>query len=195
MNRLSAILLVSGLWPALAWSKPIQLKFVPSKGAVTFKAIGNPSALTINGEGTGADGTLKISGDKAIEGELKVDLKSFKTGLSLRDRHMRDKYLEVEKFPEAKFTPTMVPWPDPSLAATQAFKAVPFTGKMNLHGVEVPVEGTMSSTPGAGGKVDCEFDFKITLSDFKIETPSFADITVAGTVDVKVKAETEVQVL
>ena len=116
-------------------------------------------------------------------------------GIGLRDRHMKNKYLEIEKFPEAKFTPTQVPWTDPSVAATQSLKAAPFIGKLTLHGVEHSVQGTMNSTAGANGKVDCEFDFQIKLTDYKIDIPSFAEITVAETVDVKVKSEAEVSPL
>lgn len=180
---------------SLAWSKPAQLVFSSSQGSVGFKALGNPSALVINGEGPGPDGQLKISDEKTIEGALVFDLKALKTGLGLRDRHMRDKYLEVEKFPEAKFTPTLVPWKDPSLAAQESVSGAPFSGKLTLHGVEAPVEGSMTSKPAAGGKVDCEFTFKIKMADFKIDTPKFAEITVAENVDVVVKAQAEVKPL
>ncbi len=189
-NFLALALMTSAL-ATQAFSKPAQLSFTSDKGKVTFKAVGNPSALVINGEGKGPDGKLKITSDKVVEGDLRFDLKTLETGLGLRDRHMKNKYLEVEKFPEAKFTPTQVPWTDPSTAGTQNLKVSPFVGKLTLHGVEMPVEGTMSST-AANGKVDCEFDFKIKLTDYKIEIPSFAEITVAETVDVKVKAVAEV---
>lgn len=192
--------LVAGLFfscsiSSFAWSKPAQLVFNPAQGSVGFKALGNPSALVINGEGPGPSGELKVSDEKTIEGALSFDLKTLKTGLGLRDRHMRDKYLEVEKFPEAKFTPTLVPWKDPSLAAQETVSGAPFSGKLTLHGVEAPVEGTMNAKPAAGGKVDCEFTFKIKMADFKIDTPKFAEITVAENVDVVVKAQAEVKAL
>lgn len=177
------------------YAKPAQFVFPAEGGKVLFKAVGNPSALVINGKGTGAVGTLKISGEKAIEGELTFDLKTLDSGIGLRDRHMKNKYLEVEKFPEAKFTPTQVPWTDPSAAATQNLKAAPFTGKLSLHGVEIPVSGTVTTKAGSTGKLDCEFEFKIKLTDYKIEIPSFAEITVADTVDITVQSQVEVKSL
>src|SRR3954447_13789702 len=36
----------------------------------------------------------------AVEGAIKVDLQTLETGIGLRDRHMRDKYLEVGKGPD-----------------------------------------------------------------------------------------------
>lgn len=38
-----------------------------------------------------------------VEGVVEVDTESLDTGLGLRDRHMREKYLETERFPVARF--------------------------------------------------------------------------------------------
>ncbi len=196
LHKHLGLTIVGGLFlSTIAWAKPAQFVFSSAQGSVQFKALGNPSALVITGEGPGPEGQLKITDEKSVEGALDFDLKTLKTGLGLRDRHMRDKYLEVEKFPVAKFTPTVVPWKDPSAANQTAVTSAPFTGKLTLHGVEAPVSGTMTTKPAAGGKVDCEFSFKIKMADYKIDTPKFAEITVAETVDVIVKSQAEVKPL
>src|SRR5262249_50751797 len=48
---------------------------------------------------TGAVGTAPDSSG-AVPGAVKVDLQTLETGIGLRDRHMREKYLEVDKGPD-----------------------------------------------------------------------------------------------
>lgn len=65
-----------------------------------FVAKGRPALIAIKGTGDGATGSLnEMNG--TITGEIQFQLKSLKTGIDLRDSHLKDKYLEVEKFPIA----------------------------------------------------------------------------------------------
>ncbi len=170
-----------------AWTAPLAAKTAveldKGTGSVKFTATGNPSALTINGEGDAPKGRFEIDGTK-LTGQAKFDLKSLQTGLSLRDRHMRDKYLEVEKFPEATLALKKVTWPADKQTGDFEAKG-PFEGELTLHGVTKPVQGQATLTrSGAQLKTDTEFTIKLT--DFSIAVPSFAEITVADMVKVQV---------
>ncbi len=97
-----------------------------------------------------------------------VDLNTLKTGIGLRDSHMRENYLETEKFPYAEFTgkilgnPEFVPGRKVQVAATGTFK---------IHGVEKEIEVGGSLSKLSNGQLVLEADFSILLSDYQIPIP------------------------
>ncbi len=149
-----------------------------SESQVTFQAVGKPGFIRINGKNAKVDGNSTWDGSQ-LKGEYKVLLTEFDTGLSLRDQHMKDKYLEVKKYPDAVLTLDPISWNASSEAS------VPFKGKLKLHGVEQAVEGQAKLTP-SGNNLTVEASFELVLSQYKIEIPVYAGITVAEKVDVKV---------
>lgn len=179
-SKVGMVLVGLALAATASWAAPTKQKFevVPAESQVTFNAIGKPSALKIVGKAeSGPTGTAWIEGGK-LKGEFRFDLKSLKTGISLRDNHMKDKYLEVGKHPDA-----VLKLDETAFAPGQ--KNVEFTGKLLLHGVEKPVRGTATIEQGDGSaKVTSDFELKI--SDFAISVPSFAGITVTDSVKVNV---------
>src|SRR5262245_17940595 len=78
-----------------------------SKGTVEFEAIGRPSALKIHGKGEAPKGKLTVK-DSQVSGQVSFRLDSLQTGIALRDKHMKEKYLESEKFPEATLQITKI---------------------------------------------------------------------------------------
>lgn len=155
-------------------------KISPDSGKVTFLAKGRPALISIHGEGDGATAALKEK-DQMLSGEISFQLKSLKTGIELRDDHLKNKYLEVDKYPTAilKISDLKLP---PNLKDGFSFK-----GTLNLHGVDQPVEGNASvAADSKYQKLSANFNIK--LSQFKIEIPSFKGITVAEEVQVKVEA-------
>jgi polyisoprenoid-binding protein YceI len=58
---------------------------------------------------------------------------------------------------------------------------------MTLHGVEKPVQGTVS-TKKNGDKVEYTFNFKVLLSDYKINQRTYLGLKVGNEFDVEVKA-------
>jgi polyisoprenoid-binding protein YceI len=154
------------------------------KSAVEFLAIGRPSALRIVGKGKGATGRLTESSGKAA-GEMSFDLNSLDTGITLRDKHMKEKYLETGKFPTAVLKLESFALPKDATAARFATPGIPFTGKLTLHGIERPVSGTADLSRD-GETASALASFKIKLTDYGVDIPKFAGITVAEDVDVKV---------
>src|SRR5262245_34322468 len=89
-----------------------QLSFGASKwtvdlsggsGQVEFHAIGKPSAIKIHGKGEAPKGKITLDNGK-IGGVITAHLASFDTGIQTRNEHMKNKYLGVQKYPEAKLT-------------------------------------------------------------------------------------------
>ncbi|MCZ2244207.1 YceI family protein, partial [Neisseria meningitidis] len=70
-----------------------------AENSVIFEGVGNPGFLTIEGKGGKVKSTMEVK-DRKTSGTFEVELKDFDTGLSLRNSHMKDKYLEVSKYPK-----------------------------------------------------------------------------------------------
>lgn len=174
-------LLISSLILACGLNAEASIyKIPPDKGQITFLAKGKPALISIKGEGEGAMAVLKEK-DQILSGEFSFQLKSLKTGIELRDDHLKNKYLEVDKYPMATLKISELKLPE------NLDVRFPFKGILNLHGVDQPIEGNASVTSDSKlQKISAEF--KIKLSQFKIEIPSFQGITVAEEVQIKVEA-------
>src|SRR5262245_42355900 len=81
----------------------VKVELHDASGSIDFFATGWPSALKIHGKGAGPAGTLTLNGSSAT-GSLSVDLGTLKTGIALRDRHMKEEYLQVDRYPQATLT-------------------------------------------------------------------------------------------
>ena len=153
-------------------------------GAVTFLAIGRPNAIKIKGEGGTAGGKLEVK-DNAASGDLSFDLNTLKTGIDMRDRHMKEKYLETGKFPQAKLTFASWPVPEAILKGPGEMGDVPLKAMLTLHGETKPIEGKLKLRR-RDATVSGDAEFTIKISNFGIAIPSFTGITVAEDVAVAV---------
>jgi polyisoprenoid-binding protein YceI len=182
-----ALWLSTSAWAAgTGWVAPLQ------EGVVEFHAVGRPSLLKIHGKSTSVTGQFKIDGMNATTGNATFQLDTLDTGISMRDKHMKEKYLEVGKFPEAKLEVTSLTLPKEFLGDHYSGDALPFKGKLTLHGVEKQVEGT-TSVVRDGTSIQAKTDFKVNITDFGIEKPSFAGITVKEDVDVHVELKSSLK--
>jgi polyisoprenoid-binding protein YceI len=160
---------------------PVELR--TDAGNVEFLATGWPSALKIHGKGKGPDGVLNIT-DRAVSGSLAVDLTSLETGIALRDRHLKEEYLQVDRFPQARLTLTHLDVTQVPEGAAFGPVTVPFEGTLLLHGVEKPVSG-QAKVSRNDARVNVSAQFSIKLGDFGVDIPKYMGITVAEKVDVK----------
>lgn len=154
---------------------PVKTMSVES-GKVQFLAVGKPSFLKVNGEGNAPTGTMTIENGKA-SGEFSFDLATLDTKNETRTGHMKDKYLEVEKFPKATLKFKDVDAPGDKVQAT-------IPAELTLHGQTRPV--TMNAELSGGAKRTANGNFKIKLSDFGIAIPSYAGVTIADEVTVTI---------
>lgn len=153
----------------------------PEASPVTFVAIGKPGFLKIRGEGAQLNGTATINGEK-LTGDFKVSLAALTTGIDLRDEHMKNKYLDVAKFPEAALVL------DPVTIST-GDNEYPFTGTLTIKGESKAIAGTLSldlTAASASGSAE----FKIKIGDYPaIGVPSHMGVTVAESVEIVAKFE------
>lgn len=157
------------------------------KGHTEFVAIGKPAMLKIHGESPGPQGNLTLK-DAKVSGSVKVDLQSLKTGIDLRDDHMKKKYLQVETFPVAELVLQELSLPMKIGEINKKVTDQKFTATLKLHGVSKPVDGTYDVEPlGKTLKVHAAFGLK--LSDFNIDIPSYAGLKVADSVDIETSFE------
>ncbi len=151
-----------------------------SNTKVDFHADGK--IMKVHGENAKASGSLLIK-DGKVSGQAIVDLRSLTTGISLRDNHMKDKYLEVKKFPKAILE--IVEIKLPATLPSGSFEAA-FTGKLTVHGVAKAVSGKAKLTKD-GTNLKGEVEFATTISGHKIELPKYSGIVLKD--DVKVIVE------
>ena len=167
------IFVISGpTWAAL------KLNAKSEEGHLEFMAIGRPAMIRIKGESGGPEGSIEIAAEK-VTGQFKFSLNSLNTGIDMRDQHMKEKYLETGKNPEASLMiEKMV------LTDSVQGKDVPFSGQLKMHGLSKPVTGIASYETKDKNK-STHVEFKIHLSDFGISVPSYAGVTVADEVQIK----------
>ena len=169
--------------PAPAAPVAAVLKSTPAHGEVSFEAVGKPSMLKIKGVGEGPEGEVALT--PQVHGDFKFKLASLKTGVDMRDDHMKTKYLQIDKFPTAEL----------KIDAVEGFKpeapeasGLSFKGTLTIHGVTTPVAGTVDfKKKEKGYAVKADFETKVT--DHAIDVPSYLGVTVADAVKVSVETD------
>jgi len=179
----SAILGSSGARPARA-----QELHVDRTQSTIVRFISHTQLDEFEGVTEGIDGYVILGGrglampnPSDTELYFEVDLASIDTGIGLRNRHMRDNYLEVEKYPYASFAGTIAR----VQAGAGGAARVTAEGTFIVHGVSSPREISCDVTPhGRGYRAGCAFVVK--LSDHAIEIPSVMFLELANEIEVRV---------
>jgi len=140
----------------------------------------------IVGKTSAVTGYVTLANGNAA-GEVHVDLASLDTGMSLRNKHMRENHLETERFPEAVFTLATISIPQGALSPG-ARTAVDVTGTMTLHGVNKSISPpTFMTLSATGDELAIESDFSVLLQDYSITRPEFLVMKVADEQRIHVK--------
>ncbi len=145
-----------------------------SDARVTFGAAG-PAGFKL--EGSTSELAVSEAGGNVV---VTVPLGNLSTGISLRDHHMRDKYLEVGKFPTAVLTVARTALKVPA-SGEQQEADVP--GTLTLHGQTRPVT-VHYSAKGDGGALSAQGKFHINMNEYGISVPSYLGVTVKPDIDV-----------
>ena len=121
--------------------------------------------------------TFNVSDIKTLKGSISIGTGSLKTGIDLRDEHLRSKnWLDAENYPEITFTIKKVS--DVKIVADNKLEAK-VTGDFSLHGVtkEVVADVTMTyldeseqtQQRAPGDLLGVQAKFNIVLSDYDVE--------------------------
>lgn len=104
---------------------------------------------------------------KSSELYFEVELNGLDTGIGLRNRHMRENYLETDKFPYTHFTARLT---DSDRVSDSSF-AVTADGSFYIHGHSRPLVLTVDIFPDDTSiRVSCRFE--VNLKDYDIDVPS-----------------------
>lgn len=155
---------------AIAYQKTgsAEVKFI-AKGPAGLEIVGKGSELNV-----------KESGDTVT---VVVPLGKIDTGIELRNKHMREKYLETGKFPNAELVVKKGDIKVPSSGGTM-------DGNLTIRGKTKAVKVKYSASD-KGGNIAVEGSMNIRFTDFGIEEPSFMgasvkpDIQIAANFSVK----------
>lgn len=98
---------------------------------------------------------------------FEVDLNALDTGIGLRNRHMRENYLETDQYPITFFKGKIIK----SNVANDTTTSVEAQGVIFIHGIEQPLILTAKLINNTDG-YRIQTNFIVKLSDFEIEIPS-----------------------
>lgn len=112
-----------------------------------------------------------------------IDLATLDTGIRLRNKHMRDSYLETDQFPYAEFMGSLVQVP--SLPEGDTVDVVA-KGTFTIHGVarEIEVEGTLARR---GDELRFSAAWSVALSAHDIQRPAIVAYQLSDVVTVRVE--------
>ncbi|MFH1197484.1 MAG: YceI family protein [bacterium] len=130
------------------------------------------------------DGYMYWEGDDMMNKSIlyfEVDLTTLDTGIGLRNRHMRDNYLETDKF---KYSSYEGKFKSIRKISDSEFE-VEVDGTMNIHGITktLPVKGKMIKTDN-GYRILSQFDVKLT--DYQIEVPKLMFVKISEVMELHV---------
>jgi polyisoprenoid-binding protein YceI len=113
---------------------------------------------------------------------ISAGLTDIKTGIGLRDKHLRD-YLETDKYPKAKLTVDKSKLKLPPNDKTTKGEA---TGQLSLHGVTKPFKFSYKANR-TGSDYHVQGLAQIDLRDHDIKVPCYLGVCVQPEVKLKVK--------
>jgi polyisoprenoid-binding protein YceI len=131
-------------------------------------------------------GTLSAAPGRpvAVGGEVVLDLASVDTGIALRNEHLREKYLQVQKgagYDRAVLSAiVLADATGPEFEGKSAF-----TGTLLLHGVSHAVSGAAEFRRVPQG-VRVDASFPLVLIEHGVEPPMYLGVGVASKVMVKI---------
>ncbi|MBC7754626.1 MAG: YceI family protein [Moraxellaceae bacterium] len=158
------------------------LDFAKANNKTMFKATGRPAMIKINGEDQGPSGQIKLN-DGELNGTLTLNLDGLTTKIDLRDEHMKNKYLEIAKYPDAQIIFKKTKSGFKLTDAENKSQNLVMTAEFQLRGKTLPIQLTADLTKKLNS-VTGQARFTIKASDYLDTLPSYAGIKVADEVEV-----------
>jgi len=137
---------------------------------VQEKLVGGAIDQTATGRTSDITGSFTVSGTTVRDVSVTADLRTLTSDRDQRDNAIKDRGLESNRFPEAKFVLTQ-PIEEPNLPATGETVTTTARGDFTLHGVTkhvtIPVEGRWD-----GRDVQVVGRLHIVFADYGIQAPT-----------------------
>lgn len=169
MTLIISLLLCSEF--ALAAVPATSLRAVDKK--IVFLTKANPGRVKIEGIAKSEDPS-SISVEANVQGDLlnikaSLVMDSLDTGIELRNRHMKENYLETAKYPKAEFIM------EPLKMTGEGKQSV--RGKLTVHGKTLPVSGE-AEIQNVNNELIVALHSTIKMTDFGVQQPQFMGIKV-----------------
>lgn len=185
-------------------AKPLKYTIGDPRGRDSVSFTSDAPVELINGH------TNKISGDVEVDDSFKadkqhpfkvkidVDLASIDTGISLRNQHMRENFLETGQYPKATFEATSLKFSNKPNLTKPDTVTITATGNFTVHGVTVrktiplqvsyyPASSELAKKRTASGNlIRIRGKFPVTLAQHKINRPEAVFVKLAETVFVTI---------
>lgn len=166
------VILTAGFLNLLSSEYQVDKK---SKNLVRF--ISETPVEDFDGKTNKIDGYLISDGIDKMQGAefyFELDLGSFDTGIGLRNRHMREDYLETKEFPFSTFKGNITE----TERISDTEYNVKVSGKLLLHGVTKDITiGAKIYKLSDGFKL--KSDFEVKLTDYNIKVPKFMFVRIS----------------
>lgn len=150
---------------------PLRFRLDPAASRVWFEARANMGGF--RGEARQVEGRAEVvdtASWRDARGALELQVASFRTGIGLRDRHLRDE-MATDSFPVIRFTLSRI---EPRAAATPS--ADPGSWPVTLHGAltikrttrEIEIPALLEPR---GGGIHLQGELPLRLTDYGIDPP------------------------
>ena len=137
---------------------------------MTEQLVGGAIDQTATGRTSDVTGSLSITGTTVRDVSVTADLRTLTSDRDQRDNAIKDRGLESNRFPEAKFVLT-TPIEEPKLPTAGETVNTTARGDFTLHGVtkkvEIPIEGRWD-----GRDVQVVGRLHIVFADYGIQAPT-----------------------
>jgi polyisoprenoid-binding protein YceI len=147
---------------------------------VEFNTTGSPVLISIEGKSE-APCTGQVDVADLSKSKITMELNKLDTGIPLRNKHLKENYLHIDKFPVSTLTGLKAEEFDKQQkghSSDSKFEAV-----LDLHGVQKPIKGTYRIKDGKNLKA--KFDIEVT--EFNIPRPDFMGVKVVDKIHVTVQ--------
>lgn len=201
-TALNLALLVSVLAPVLAIGATASAQgrafTVHNNGGSRVQFVSDAPLETITGVSSNVEGnvTLDPANVASARGRVKVSIASLRTGIDLRDEHVRSpNWLDATRFPDATFEITGVE--GATRLVPNENTEVRIRGRFTLHGVTrevvanarvrfVPFSPEMRAARVNGDVVMVQARFDLRLTDFGVQIPEAVQLKVSNEIQVNV---------
>jgi len=164
----------------------------PSTGADSVYFRSTAKLEFIEGKTGSLEGSFQVDPENTsfpVAGVIRVDLRTLKTGIETRDRHMRERHLHTDEYPFAFFELTQVRGLPGDIEPDTTYTAIA-EGFFYIHGVKrslaADLKLALHEAAETVWKVEARASFSIKLDDYRISRPKALFLKLAETIEVEV---------
>jgi polyisoprenoid-binding protein YceI len=185
MKKISLLLVLLLLPFSFLFGETENYVIVPRLSSLTFDV--SAQMHNVHGVGNRFNGT--ISGNRSDITSAKITIKldptSFDTDNEKRDKDMREKCLEIGKYPFIEFNSTAIQADQKELKEGQPLKAT-IQGVLKMHGLEKQISAPVTIQV-TGDTLTAEGDMAVVLDEWKILRPKVLFVQLQNDVKIHFK--------